>query len=219
MLCHFDPNDNFLTGVPAPLQERVAAEREEQAHHAFGVRFEGFGPGWVSVNVAGIRDPFTGNSGGLPAVHQFLTSENIVCVDVEPRDVLTIYGRKDPISVAIARGLESGNPQLARLFSRVRPDEISSNLDAAINLVFNDQPTNELQAQDARMNAAIDLSSLGVEINGQDAWLAHLDTETMRDALGPQAEPNRPMPDDFIAESPSEYIDPFDPRYHEDGGY
>jgi hypothetical protein len=219
MLCYFDPLNNFLTGVPQPLQERVASEREQEANRAFGVRFEGFGPGWVSVAIAGIRDPFTGNPGSLQEVIQFLTSESIVCADIEPRDVLTIYGRKDPISVAIARGLESGNPQLARLFSRVRPDEISSNLDAAINLVFNDQPTNELQAEDARMNAAIDMSSLGVKIDGQDAWLAHLDTASMRDALGPQPEPNQPMPEDFIAESPSEYIDPFDPRYHEDGGY
>jgi hypothetical protein len=216
MLCYFDPQNNFAIGVPAPMLERVCAEREAMAKNEFGIVLEGFGPGYVVANI-GNAHGYSGVDTGIMPTLSWLNAENICRVDLEPRDIIPLWGRKDVGSVAIARGLQQGQPEIARLLTCVTPDEISDHLNSAMHVVFNDQATNQYEADEEKFSAAVDLSTLGVEFNGQDALEAFYATEDMRDALGPQPEPNQPMPEDFIAESPRGYVDPFDDNYYEQG--
>jgi hypothetical protein len=217
MIAYFNPDNNFSQGVPGPMLERVCAEHEQMAQKEFGVTFEGFGHGCLIVNI-GNAHGYSGAEAPLLAVLGWLNAESICRVDLEPRDIIPLWGRKDAMSVALARGLQQGHPAITRLLTCVAPDEISENLNAATSIVFNDQATNQYEADEEKFNAAVDLSTLGVEIGGQDAVDAYYATEDMRDALGPQPEPNQPMPEDFIAESPRGYVDPFDPRYYEESG-
>jgi hypothetical protein len=214
MLCYFDPNNNFAQGVPAPMLERVCAEREEMAKREFGIVLEGFGHGYVIANI-GNAHGYSGAEAPITAVLGWLNAENICRVDIEARDVIPLWGRKDVGSVAIARGLQQGQPEIARLLTCLAPDEINEHLNQAMHVVFNDQAASESERYQENFSAAVDLSTLGVEFNGQDAVDAFYATEDARDALGPQPEPERAISEDFIAESPKGYIDPFDDRYYE----
>lgn len=146
--------ENFKN-VPAALREKRAAAMEQTWEQQFGVRIDGYQPGVMRVDISkSHRD----------LVMQWLAEAGIALVTLEPRDVETIWSKRDPISLGIVHMLQVGDPTVQRELSNLEPEEIFPTLE---KLAWSALRTVEVNPLDEHV-VAERLKAIGVDVPGDN---------------------------------------------------
>src|SRR5262249_39267185 len=127
---------------------------------------------------------------------------NCVRVDCEPSDIQYLLGA-NPISHAIATGLQADVEALHLLLTHIRPDEVFENLEKASAFIFSDRPSDEMNEY-FKAAARQDLFQQGLIDNPSEDYRSKLD----------YVEPEPPQLPDAFRANPKPFRSPFD----SDGG-
>ena len=144
MICHLDPQQHMqhFQNIPAILHGKRAAELQEAWTAQYGVTFPAFGPGYLVANFANSK---------REQIMQFLETAGIAAVDLQPMDVLYLWGHKDALSLSIVESLQT-NPEAQRFLSLLTPEEIFPKLEELA--VASLKKTSELNVLDEEMAVA-----------------------------------------------------------------
>ena len=136
MVVYPDLNNAVLSQVPTALQPRKTVELIE-GFAANGLTVTLVNDEIVRLNLRGLALMNGSLEHGQQALYEALALLRATCVDVESSDVPYLLDNNE-FTLAISRRLVNRDPQIQRLLTSVEPDELFSNLDAAVGLVTND---------------------------------------------------------------------------------
>ena len=198
MRIYIDPTRAPLRGVSANMQERRLKDKLKELSDR-GIEFIGGQGSYIEVNLRNLAEANGTAQRGQAVLMSTLDEIGCDRIDVSPGDVQYLYGNRDVMSHAVARGLESDIPAIKDALTNIAPDELYDNLDKSSAFIYQDATGSPELTEYLKAGAEADLRQQGL-ISG--------DTTNPYAFLEPPVE-KEPAPGPWET-SPLDYKSPFD---------
>lgn len=199
MRVYIDPARAPLKGVSPNMMERRAKDMIASLAEK-GITVTGYGEGYIEANLRNLAEANDTAQRGQQVLMATLDELGCDRLDVSPGDIDYLYGNRDVMSHAIARGLESDIPAIKDALTAIAPDELYDNLDKSAAFIYQDATGSPELTEYLKAGAEADLRQQGL-ISGVADPYAFLEPV-------PEPEP-RELPQDFQT-SPLPYRSMFD---------
>jgi hypothetical protein len=149
---------DYYSKIPMALRERHASDLENRWATEYKLRFLGYGPGTLRVDISGSTEEL---------VRMWLADAGIACVDLEAADILPFFGnKKDPITLGLVDVLRT-DPNVQAELSRLTVDEIEPALE---RLAWRALQTTDVSDFDAKV-ATERMRAAGIKVSDADDFL------------------------------------------------